>query len=148
MGLGHATNWSIAMSHLLLGTRTWSSRKLSERVAILAIGFIVVCAGAVGLVAAVVQVGSTVPPDHIAEQQRTNLQESIDRELHVGDPSEQIQAFLARHGLAYEYESVDRRYVARAYRSANGAHDVMVTLWADSNGRYVRGQATDILTSL
>ena len=49
---------------------------------------------------------------------------------------------------SYEYDKFNYRYVAGAYRSADRVHYVKITIRVDSVGRYVRGEASDVLTFL
>ena len=135
---------------ILKKRRPWSSRKLSEQIAIVLIVLVGASAVAAGGVVVAFYTGMlfTFRADAVAESTHRSLQDAIDRELRAGDAAPCIVEFLKRRDLSYEYYDGTRCYRAVAYRSPDKAHHVVIEIWIDASGKFIRGNVTDEQTFL
>lgn len=126
----------------------WSSKARSEKAAILAIA--VLAFGVVAAAAVLVAFRSGLlfefKDDPVAEQTQHTIQAAVERELHAGDARARVVEFFERNKLDYDYDPSSMRYKAVAYRSLDGAHQVVLEIWVDDSGRFLLGKATDELT--
>jgi len=128
----------------------WSPKRASEKLAIVAIATIALLTVVVSAFALAVYSGVFfhLSKDPIAQQQQARTQSALAAQLHTGDPPEQITRFFSAQKLEYTYDSIERRYRAQVYQSADNAHNVVIEIWVDESGRFLRGEVSDEQTFL
>lgn len=81
-----------------------------------------------------------------ADELSITIEREISRALQTGDSFEDIEAFLTRSGMLFDFDYDSSRFQARLPKDERNADNIAIYLFVDIDGRFLRAEVERVYT--